>query len=148
MLRWQIDMQEYRRDMTIVHKSGSIHKNEDGLSRWVLANTPQNPEWVPQEENQIEIICVTDIGTEFFNQAKEIYDMDKKCHILFQLLMKECKDPYLYTKLEEIWKKAHDEGRFHLHGRFLYHRTKHTCTITLTDRALISTILHEYHDSV
>ncbi|MBW0496754.1 hypothetical protein O181_036469 [Austropuccinia psidii MF-1] len=74
--------------------------------------------------------------------------MDKSCHILLQLLIKECKEPSLYTKLEETWKKAHDEGRFHLHGRFLYHRTKHTCTITLKDRILINTILHECHDSI
>ncbi|MBW0522407.1 hypothetical protein O181_062122 [Austropuccinia psidii MF-1] len=31
MLRWQIAIQEYRGNMTIVHKSGNIHKNADGL---------------------------------------------------------------------------------------------------------------------
>ena len=67
MLRWQIAIQEFRGNMTIVHKSGNIHKNADGLSRWALANTPVNPAWVPQEEHHIEGICVTDIGTEFFN---------------------------------------------------------------------------------
>ncbi|MBW0524233.1 hypothetical protein O181_063948 [Austropuccinia psidii MF-1] len=49
MLRSQIAIQEYRRNMTIVHKSGNIHKNADDLSRWALANTPKNPAWVPQE---------------------------------------------------------------------------------------------------
>ncbi|MBW0563601.1 hypothetical protein O181_103316 [Austropuccinia psidii MF-1] len=43
MLRWQIPIQEYRGNMTIVHKAGNIHKNSDGLSRWALANTPDNP---------------------------------------------------------------------------------------------------------
>ncbi|MBW0546913.1 hypothetical protein O181_086628 [Austropuccinia psidii MF-1] len=33
MLRWQIAIQEYRGNMTIVHKDGNIHKNSDGLSR-------------------------------------------------------------------------------------------------------------------
>ncbi|MBW0560732.1 hypothetical protein O181_100447 [Austropuccinia psidii MF-1] len=33
MLRWQIAIKEYRGNMTIVHKDGNIHKNEDGLSR-------------------------------------------------------------------------------------------------------------------
>ncbi|MBW0551102.1 hypothetical protein O181_090817 [Austropuccinia psidii MF-1] len=101
MLRWQIAIQEYRVNMTIVHKSGNINKNADGLSRWALANTPQNPAWVPPEEHHIEGICVTDIGTEFFNQGKESYKMDKNCHILFQLLMKDCKDPSLSSKLDE-----------------------------------------------
>ncbi|MBW0547677.1 hypothetical protein O181_087392 [Austropuccinia psidii MF-1] len=43
MLRWQISIQEYRGNMTIVHKEGNIHKNADGPSRWELANTPNNP---------------------------------------------------------------------------------------------------------
>ncbi|MBW0504111.1 hypothetical protein O181_043826 [Austropuccinia psidii MF-1] len=71
MPRWQISIQEYRVNMTIVNKSGNIHKNAYGLSRWALANTPENPAWVPQEEHHIEGICVTDIGTEFFNPAKK-----------------------------------------------------------------------------
>ncbi|MBW0583882.1 hypothetical protein O181_123597 [Austropuccinia psidii MF-1] len=87
--------------MTIVHKSGNINKTSDGLSRWALANTPENPAWVPQEENHIAGICVTDIGTESLNQVKQSYKMDKKCHILCQLLMKDCKDPSLSSKLDE-----------------------------------------------
>ncbi|MBW0500809.1 hypothetical protein O181_040524 [Austropuccinia psidii MF-1] len=47
MLRWQISIQEYRGNMTIVHKAGNIHKNADGLSRWELADTPDNPAYVP-----------------------------------------------------------------------------------------------------
>ncbi|MBW0460400.1 hypothetical protein O181_000115 [Austropuccinia psidii MF-1] len=75
--------------MTVSHKSGNIHKNADGLSRWALENTTENPAWVPQEEHHIEGICFTDIGTEFFNKVEERYKMDKNCHILWQLLMKE-----------------------------------------------------------
>ncbi|MBW0546128.1 hypothetical protein O181_085843 [Austropuccinia psidii MF-1] len=148
MLRWQIAIQEYRGNMTIAHKSGNIHKNSDGLSRWDLANTPENPAWVPQEEHHIQGICVTDIGTEFLDQVKERYQIDKKCQILFKLLMKDCKDPSLSSKLDEIWKKAYDEGRFHLLDEILYHGTKHTCFMALTDRTLINTILHECHDNV
>ncbi|MBW0546622.1 hypothetical protein O181_086337 [Austropuccinia psidii MF-1] len=95
MLRWQIAIEEYRENMTIAHKSGNIHKTSDGLSRWALENTPENPAWVPHEEHHIEGICVTDIGREFFNQLKESYKMDKNCHILCQLLIKDCKDPSL-----------------------------------------------------
>ncbi|MBW0563790.1 hypothetical protein O181_103505 [Austropuccinia psidii MF-1] len=86
--------------MTMAHKSGNIHKNADGLSRWALANTPEDPAWVPQEEHHIEGICITDIGTEFFNQIKESYKMDKNCHILCQLLIKDWKDPSLSSKLD------------------------------------------------
>ncbi|MBW0564391.1 hypothetical protein O181_104106 [Austropuccinia psidii MF-1] len=86
--------------MTIAHKSYNIDKNANGLGRWALENTPENPAWVPQEEHHIEGICVTDIGTEFFNQVKESYQMEKKCHILCQLLIKDCKDPSLSSKLD------------------------------------------------
>ncbi|MBW0513486.1 hypothetical protein O181_053201 [Austropuccinia psidii MF-1] len=44
--------------------------------------------------------------------------------------------------------KAYDEGIFHLLDGILYHRTNHTCVMTLTDRAFINTKLHECHDSV
>ncbi|MBW0532542.1 hypothetical protein O181_072257 [Austropuccinia psidii MF-1] len=134
--------------MNIVQKSGNIHKNADGLNRWALANTPANPAWVPQEEQHIEVICVTDIGTEFINQVKESYKMEKNYHILFQLLMKDSKDPSLSSKLDEIWKNAYDEGRFHLLDGILSHRTKHTCVMALTDIALINTIIQKCHDSV
>ncbi|MBW0520367.1 hypothetical protein O181_060082 [Austropuccinia psidii MF-1] len=56
MLRWQIAIQQYRGNMTIAHKAGNIHKNAYGLSRWELANTPDNPAYVPFEaEPQIPI---------------------------------------------------------------------------------------------
>ncbi|MBW0478570.1 hypothetical protein O181_018285 [Austropuccinia psidii MF-1] len=125
MLRWQISIQEYRGNMTVAHRSGNIDKNADGLCRWALANTPEIPAWVPQEEHHIEGICVTDIGTEFSNQVKESYKMDKNCHILFKLLMKDCKEPSLSSKIDEIWQKAYDEGRFNFLDGILYYRTKH-----------------------
>ncbi|MBW0571441.1 hypothetical protein O181_111156 [Austropuccinia psidii MF-1] len=148
MLRWQIAIQEYWGKINIVHKYGNIHKNVDGLSRWALANTRDNPAWVPQEEHHIEGICVTDIGTEFFSQVKESYKIDNNCHILSHLQMKDCKDPSLSSKLYVTWKKEYDEGRFHILDGSLYHRTKHTCAMALTDRTLINTILHEFHDNV
>ncbi|MBW0489628.1 hypothetical protein O181_029343 [Austropuccinia psidii MF-1] len=52
----QIAIQEYIGNMNIVHQAGNIHKNSDGLSRWALANTPNNPDYVPlEEEPQIPI---------------------------------------------------------------------------------------------
>ncbi|MBW0579536.1 hypothetical protein O181_119251 [Austropuccinia psidii MF-1] len=88
MLRWQLAIQECRGNMTIVHKPGNIHKNADGLSRWALASTPDNPAYVPLEaEPQIPIegINITDIGTEFFEEVRKSYKQDKNCHILNSL---------------------------------------------------------------
>ncbi|MBW0495682.1 hypothetical protein O181_035397 [Austropuccinia psidii MF-1] len=75
MLGWQIAIQKYRGNMNIVHKVGNIHKNADGISRWALANTHENPAYVPlDEEPKITIkgINITDIGTEFF-EFRESY---------------------------------------------------------------------------
>ncbi|MBW0535268.1 hypothetical protein O181_074983 [Austropuccinia psidii MF-1] len=98
MLRWQIAINEYRGNMNIVHVAGKIHKTADGLSRWALANTLNNPAYVPLEaEPQIPIegINITDIGTEFFEEVRESYKKDKNCHILNSLLDKDCKDSSL-----------------------------------------------------
>ncbi|MBW0593768.1 hypothetical protein O181_133483, partial [Austropuccinia psidii MF-1] len=38
MLRWQIAIQEYRGNMTIIYKEGKSHTNADGLSSWLLDN--------------------------------------------------------------------------------------------------------------
>ncbi|MBW0490704.1 hypothetical protein O181_030419 [Austropuccinia psidii MF-1] len=65
MLRWQISIQDYGGNMTIVHKSGNIHKNADGLSRWALPNTPDNYSYVPanaEPQISIEVINITGVG--------------------------------------------------------------------------------------
>ncbi|MBW0521271.1 hypothetical protein O181_060986 [Austropuccinia psidii MF-1] len=151
MLRWQIAIQEYRGNMNSVHKAGSIHKNSDGLSRWALANTPDNPAHVPLEaELQIPIegINITDIGTEFFEEVREYYKQDKNCQIFLCLLDKDCKDTSLVNALDKVWKNSYSEGIFHLFDEIIYHRTKHSCVMTLCIRLLINTILNECHDSI
>ncbi|MBW0567422.1 hypothetical protein O181_107137 [Austropuccinia psidii MF-1] len=151
MLRWQIAIQEYRGNMTIVHKAGNIHKNADGLSRWALPNTPENPSYVPtsaQPQIPIEGINITDVGTEFFEEARESYKQDENCHIPTSLIDKYCKDASLANSLDDIWKISYDNGRFHLFDGILYHRSKNTSFMALCSRILINTILLECHDSI
>ncbi|MBW0586210.1 hypothetical protein O181_125925 [Austropuccinia psidii MF-1] len=88
MLRWQIAIQEYRGNMTLVHKAENIHKNADGLSRWSLPNTPNNPAYVPaivEPQIPIEVINITDVGTEFFEEFRESYKQDIN-FVMFLLL--------------------------------------------------------------
>ncbi|MBW0502936.1 hypothetical protein O181_042651 [Austropuccinia psidii MF-1] len=85
MLRLQMVIQEYRVNMTIINNEGNIHKNSDGLSKWELSNTPDNPAYVPLEAEphiSIEGINITDIVTEFFGEVIEAYKQDKNFHIL------------------------------------------------------------------
>ncbi|MBW0559779.1 hypothetical protein O181_099494 [Austropuccinia psidii MF-1] len=128
MLRWKIDIQEYRGSMTIVHKDGNIHKNADGLSRWALPNNIHNPAYVPEDASPlipIEGINVTDLNTTFFEEVRKSYTQDKNHRILCQLLTKDCKDNSLIHALDGIGRKSYDEGRFHLlDGRLSEDRTR------------------------
>ncbi|MBW0548187.1 hypothetical protein O181_087902 [Austropuccinia psidii MF-1] len=151
MLRWQISIQEYRGNMNIAHKAGNIHKSSDGISRWALANTPDNPAYVPfKEEPQIQIegMTITDIGTEFFEEVRESCKQDKNFHILTSLLDEDCKDISLVNTLAEVWKNSYSEGRFQLFDGIIYNRTKHSCVMKLCSRFLINTILPRCHDSI
>ncbi|MBW0544323.1 hypothetical protein O181_084038 [Austropuccinia psidii MF-1] len=82
--RWQIAIQEYRGNMTIVHKDWNVHKISDVLSRWPLPNNIDNPAYVPEEASPqipIEGISVTDLNTTFFQEVRNSYTQDKNCRI-------------------------------------------------------------------
>ncbi|MBW0466400.1 hypothetical protein O181_006115 [Austropuccinia psidii MF-1] len=55
MLRWQISIQEYRHNMTIIYKEGKSHTNADGFSRWQLDNFKSNPAYDPEVAAKIPI---------------------------------------------------------------------------------------------
>ncbi|MBW0536323.1 hypothetical protein O181_076038 [Austropuccinia psidii MF-1] len=137
--------------MTIAHKEGKIHNNADGLSKWASANTPDNPAYVPLEaepQTPIEVINITNIGTEFFEEARESYKQEKNFHILTSLLDRDCKYTSLVDSLDEVFKNSYSDGRFHLFDGIIHYRAKHSCVMTLCSRFLINTILHEFHDSI
>ncbi|MBW0503208.1 hypothetical protein O181_042923 [Austropuccinia psidii MF-1] len=76
MLRWQISMQEYRGNMTIVHKEGNIHENADLLRRWSLPNNIDTPAYVPEEASPqipIEGINVTDLNTKLCEEVRNSF---------------------------------------------------------------------------
>ncbi|MBW0548597.1 hypothetical protein O181_088312 [Austropuccinia psidii MF-1] len=111
MLRWQIDIPDYRGNMTIVHKDGNINKNANGLSRWPLPNNIDNPTYLPKEASQqmpIEGNSATDLKKTFFEEVKSSYTQDMNCSILYQLFTKDCKDNSLIHASDEIWKNSHD----------------------------------------
>ncbi|MBW0527349.1 hypothetical protein O181_067064 [Austropuccinia psidii MF-1] len=77
ILGWKIAIQDYRGNMTIVHKDGNINKNEYGLRRWPLPNNIDNHAYVPEEASPqipIEGISITDLNTTFFGRSeKQLY---------------------------------------------------------------------------
>ncbi|MBW0497602.1 hypothetical protein O181_037317 [Austropuccinia psidii MF-1] len=151
MLIWQIAIQEYTVNMTIVHKAGNKHKIADGLSMWALAHTPDNTAYFLLESEThipIEGINITDVGTAFFEKVIESYKQGNYCHILTSLLEKVYKGTELVNSLDEIWKNSHSEGRFHVVYGIIYHRTKNSCVMTLFSRLLTNPILHECNYSI
>ncbi|MBW0467881.1 hypothetical protein O181_007596 [Austropuccinia psidii MF-1] len=90
MLRWQIDIQEFRGNMTILDKAKNIQNNANGLSRWALPNKPENS---ANAEPQIPIegSNTTDLETELFEEVRESYKKDNNLNILTFLLEKIAK---------------------------------------------------------
>ncbi|MBW0480127.1 hypothetical protein O181_019842 [Austropuccinia psidii MF-1] len=85
MLRWQIAIQEYRGNMTIVHKDGNIHKNADVLGRRPLPNNTDNPGYVTEEASPqipIEGISVIDLNTTLFEEVRNSYTQDNTFSLL------------------------------------------------------------------
>ncbi|MBW0592357.1 hypothetical protein O181_132072 [Austropuccinia psidii MF-1] len=103
MLRWQIALQEYRGNMTIVHKDGNIHKNAVGMSRCPLPNNVDNPAYVQEEASPqipIEGVSVTDLNTTFFEEVRNSYTQDMNYSISCQLTNKDCEDNSLIHALD------------------------------------------------
>ncbi|MBW0495995.1 hypothetical protein O181_035710 [Austropuccinia psidii MF-1] len=55
MVIWQIAIQDYRGNMTIIYKGGKSHTNADCLSRWPLDNVRRNPAYDPEVAAKIPI---------------------------------------------------------------------------------------------
>ncbi|MBW0525135.1 hypothetical protein O181_064850 [Austropuccinia psidii MF-1] len=184
MFRWQISIQEYRGNMSIIYKEGQSHINEDGLSRWPLDNIKSNPaydpgveakisiyflkidrrenfrfsEWEPQsgtsnseetekEETETPILGMSssEIYNEFFSEVMKTYAKHKKCGIFLRLLQQKYSIPGMESQLEEPWLRDYKDNMFFLKDGLLYHREKHTSSLTVIDRDHISLILQECH---
>ncbi|MBW0577237.1 hypothetical protein O181_116952 [Austropuccinia psidii MF-1] len=55
MLRWQIAIQQYGGNMTIIYKEGKVQTNADGLSRWPLDNFKSKTVYDPEVAAKIPI---------------------------------------------------------------------------------------------
>ena len=151
MLRWQIAIQQYRNNMTIVHKTGQKHKNADGLSRWALPNTPDNPAWQPEdEEDKFPILGIhmCDLEESFFTLVRESYSKNPNLTNLKEILEMDNPPNELIQSLPTNVSKPFQEGKFTLLDGLLYYRHKHSSVIVLADNIHINNILQECHDGV
>jgi hypothetical protein len=150
MLRWQIAIQQYRGSMTIVHKAGAKHRNADGLSRWALPNTPDNPAWDAEDEDIFPIlgIHVCDLDIAFYELVQSSYKDDLEMLKLIDILSNSNSPPELIASLPPVLSKPYAEGKFTLLDGLLYYRHRHSSVLVLCDKAQIDNILYECHDNI
>ncbi|MBW0487609.1 hypothetical protein O181_027324 [Austropuccinia psidii MF-1] len=97
-------------------------------------------------ETPILGISSSEMHNEFLSSVLKSYAKHKQCGILLQLLQQRYRSPELESQLEEPWLSAYKDNKFfHVDG-LLYHREKHTSSLTVVDRDHISLILQECHD--
>ncbi|MBW0477307.1 hypothetical protein O181_017022 [Austropuccinia psidii MF-1] len=73
------------------------------------------------------------------------YAKHKKCGILLQLLQQKYRSPEMESQLGEPWLRDYKVKNYFLLDGLLYHREKHTSSLTVADRDHISLILQECH---
>ncbi|MBW0515446.1 hypothetical protein O181_055161 [Austropuccinia psidii MF-1] len=162
MLRWQIAIQEYRGNMTIIYKEGKSHINADSLSVWPLDNVKSNPAYDPEVASKIPIHSMEIEMKENFRfsewapergtpDSKDTESEGTETPVLGIVLhivstpSTETQEPELESQLEEPWLREHRDNKFFLLDGLLYHRERHTSALTVVDRHHISLILQECH---
>ncbi|KAI7954398.1 hypothetical protein MJO28_004798 [Puccinia striiformis f. sp. tritici] len=150
MMRWQIAIQQYRGSMTIVHKSGSKHQNADGLSRWALPNTPDNPAYVSEDEDIFPILGIhaCDLDSAFYEVVKQSYSSNCELNTLINILTTNNNNPELIASLPKKLVQHYQLGKFSLLDGLLYFRHTHSSVIVLNDKKHILSILSECHDGI
>ncbi|MBW0573213.1 hypothetical protein O181_112928 [Austropuccinia psidii MF-1] len=133
MLRWQIAIQQYSGNMTIIYKEGKSHTNADGLRRRPLDNVKSNPAYDLEAAAKIPMHFMGIDRTKNFRLsewAPEDGTLDSE-NIASE-------SPELESQLEEPWFRAYKDNKFFLIDGLLYHREKHTSALTVVDRDHIS----------
>ncbi|MBW0482333.1 hypothetical protein O181_022048 [Austropuccinia psidii MF-1] len=91
-------------------------------------------EWAPES------------GTPNTHLIIKAYSKHAHCSILLQILQQKYGSPELESPLVEPWLRDYKDNKFFLIDALLYHREKHTSSLTVIDRDHISLILKECHD--
>ncbi|MBW0566460.1 hypothetical protein O181_106175 [Austropuccinia psidii MF-1] len=87
-----------------------------------------------------------EMHNEPFSAVMNTYAKQKRCGILLQLIQQKYRSPKLQYQLEEPWFRDYKDNKLSLIDRLLYHREKHTSSLTVIDKDHISLILQEFHD--
>ncbi|MBW0581870.1 hypothetical protein O181_121585 [Austropuccinia psidii MF-1] len=156
MLRWQIAIQEYRGNISIIYKEGKIpihfmeidRMKNFRCSEWAPGSGTPDSGNTDCEETETPILGISSskLKNEFFSAVLKSYAKQKQCGTLLQLLQQKYRSPELESQLQEPRLRAYKDNKFFLVDGLLYHIEKHTSALTVVDRDHISLILQECHD--
>ncbi|MBW0520728.1 hypothetical protein O181_060443 [Austropuccinia psidii MF-1] len=118
------------------------------LSEWAPESRSLDSGHTDSEGRETPILEIgsSELHTELFNAVMRTYAKHKQCGILLQLLKQKYRSPELESQLEEPWLRDYKDNKYFLIDCLLYHREKHTSSLTIVDRDHISLILQEFHD--
>ncbi|MBW0502385.1 hypothetical protein O181_042100 [Austropuccinia psidii MF-1] len=118
------------------------------FSEWEPKSGSPNTHLSAPEGTETSILGLSSskLQKEFFNSVMKTYVKHKQCSILLQLLQQKYRSLELESQLEEPLLRDYKNNKFILIDRLLYHKEKHTSSLTVIDRDHISLILKEFHD--
>ncbi|MBW0584093.1 hypothetical protein O181_123808 [Austropuccinia psidii MF-1] len=124
MPRWQIAIQEYRGNTTIIYKEAKIPIHFMEVDR---RKNFRFSEWAPESgtldsgntysegtETPILGISSSELHNEFLSAVLKSYAKHKQCGILLQLLQQKYRSAELESQLEEPWLRAYKDNNFFL----------------------------------
>ncbi|MBW0486238.1 hypothetical protein O181_025953 [Austropuccinia psidii MF-1] len=147
MLRWKIAIQGYRAYDPEVAANIPIQfleidrRKNFRFSEWEPESGTADSNNTDSEGTETPILGMSslELHNELFSAVMRTYAKNKQCDVMLQLLQ-------LRYQLEEPWLRDYSNNKLFLIDRLLYHREKHTSTLTVIDRDHISPILQEFHD--
>ncbi|MBW0536502.1 hypothetical protein O181_076217 [Austropuccinia psidii MF-1] len=117
------------------------------FSEWEPGSGTSDGEDTDSEGAETPILGISssEMHNELFSAVMKTYSKHKQCGILLQLLQQKYRSPELESQLEGPWLRDYKDKKFFLIDGLLYHREKHTSSLTIVDRDHISFILQECH---
>ncbi|MBW0468912.1 hypothetical protein O181_008627 [Austropuccinia psidii MF-1] len=118
------------------------------FSEWAPESGTLDSEDTESEGKETPILGISssELHKELFSAVMKTYAKHKQCDILLPLLQQKYRSPELESQIRDPWLRDYKENKFFLTDGLLYHREKHTSSVTVVDRDHISLILQECYD--
>ncbi|MBW0463749.1 hypothetical protein O181_003464 [Austropuccinia psidii MF-1] len=126
-----------------------IHRRKNfKFSAWKPKSGTPNSEDTESEGTETPILGIgsSELHNELFSEVMMSCENHKQCGILLKLLQQKYRSPEVESQLEEPWLRDYKDNKFFLIDGLLYHRQKHTSSLTVVERDHISLIFQECHN--